>query len=292
MKKTDGRTRSIVLLAWLSVMAMPVAFALQPTQTTASATGSVTPLTAADCAAMLQGRATTGTNPLPCARLARVRFTYVDFAGQQHEDGQLILMDAVAPYGLRLMDQLLAANFPLHSARPIEDYTGDDDASMADNNTSAFNGRNQTGGKAWSKHAYGAAIDINPLQNPYLSRGPDGKLSVSPPSSAPAFIDRKNVRPGMAETAAVRALFAENGFLIWGGSWQQPVDYQHFEIGEQGFITRLAQATPIEAGLLFDAYVTDYRRCLKRSPGSPGHPEQQTRQLLCSQKTMRAVRGL
>ncbi len=259
--------------------------------TTTSATGSVAPLSPADCAAMQQGHVITAANPLPCSRLARVRFSYVDFDGQQHEDGELILMDAVAPYALRLMDQLLAANFPLHGAHPLQDYAGDDEASMADNNTSAFNGRGKTGGKSWSKHAYGAAIDINPLQNPYLSRGPDGKLSVLPPASAPAFIDRSKVRPGMAETATVRALFADNGFLIWGGSWHAPIDYQHFEIGEQGFITRLAQATPIEAGLLFDAYVADYRRCLKTSSRSPANPDQQTRQLLCTQKTMRAVRG-
>jgi hypothetical protein len=247
---------------------------------TSESVPGITPLNAADCSAMLAVNVISEHNPLPCLRLARVRFSYVDFDGRQKQDGEMIVMDAVAPYVQRLMAQLLAARFPLHGAHPLTYYRGDDLASMADNNSSAFNGRAITGGSSWSKHAYGVAIDINPLQNPYLSRDADGRLSVLPPAAAALYTDRGVLRAGMAET--VRTLFAENGFMIWGGSWQQPIDYQHFEIGERAFIEKLARSTPERAASMFERYVRTYRDCAAlRTPA--------VREAQCAQKTMRSV---
>ena len=241
---------------------------------------AITPLTGNDCRAMLAANVISESNPLPCSRLTRVRFSYVDFEGRQKQDGEMIVMDAVAPFVRHLMAQLLAARFPLHGARELGYYHGDDLASMADNNSSAFNGRPITGGSNWSKHAYGVAIDINPLQNPYLSHEAGGRTVVLPPAAAASYTDRAAPRAGMAET--VRTIFADNGFLIWGGSWHEPIDYQHFEIGERGFIEKLAHARPEQAASMFERYVRTYRNCvaLRTSTG---------REAQCAQKTMRSV---
>ncbi|RXZ39088.1 M15 family peptidase [Oxalobacteraceae bacterium CAVE-383] len=237
---------------------------------------------------MLAANVISERNPLPCRRLARVRFSYVDFDGRRKDDGEMIVMDAVAPYVQRLLAQLLAAQFPLHSAHDLSYYHGDDLASMADNNSSAFNGRPITGGGGWSKHAYGAAIDINPLQNPYFGHDAQGRPMVLPPAAAALHADRaadrsaegKPLQAGMAE--AVRTIFAENGFLIWGGAWHEPVDYQHFEIGERAFIEKLAHATPAKAARMFERYVRTYRNCAAlRTPA--------VREAQCAQKTMRSV---
>ena len=245
-------------------------------------TPGIAPLSAEDCIAMQAANVIGASNPLPCRRLMRVRFGYIDFDGRERLDGEMIVMDALAPHVQRLLRQLRAAKFPLHSAHPLTYYAGDDEASMADNNSSAFNGRPMTGGSAWSKHAYGAAIDINPLQNPYISRAADGKLSVLPPAAAPRFTDRGILRAGMTES--IRDLFADNGFLIWGGNWRQPIDYQHFEIGDRRFIEKLARGTPGQAAQAFDRYVRTYRDCVAPQPADAAHKR------LCVQQTMQNVR--
>jgi len=106
---------------------------------------------------------------------------------------------------------------------PIEDFSGDDGASMAANNTSAFNCRPVTGGRSWSRHSYGTAIDINPQQNPYVT-----DLVVLPPSGRDhtnrTAYDPAMIRPGDVVTRA----FAEAGWR-WGGAFRTLRDYQHFE---------------------------------------------------------------
>lgn len=243
---------------------------------------TIMPLTDNDCHAMLAANVISELNPLPCSRLTRVRFSYVDFEGRRQQDGEMIVMDAVAPYVQHLMAPLLAARFPLQGARELGYYHGDDLASMADNHSSAFNGRPITNGSSWSKHAYGVAIDLNPLQNPYLSHeaGEWGRMTVLPPVAAAAYTDRAAPRFGMVET--VRTIFADNGFLIWGGSWHEPIDYQHFEIGERSFIEKLAHAKPEQAASMFERYVRTYRNCVAlRTPAG--------REAQCAQKTMGRV---
>jgi hypothetical protein len=98
---------------------------------------------------------------------------------------------------------------------PIDAYGGDDDASMAADNTSAFNCRAavSTGPKHWSMHAYGIAIDVNTVENPYIFNG-----SVLPPNGA-AYTDRANVRPGMATThGTLVRVFTSHGWG-WGGNF-------------------------------------------------------------------------
>jgi hypothetical protein len=108
--------------------------------------------------------------------------------------------------------------------RPVSVYEGSDDRSAAADNTSAFNCRYAVaaGPKRWSAHAYGEAIDVNDVENPYLLGS-----RVIPPAGA-RFLDRSRVRPGMAVRGGtlVRA-FASVGWL-WGGRWTGSPDWQHF----------------------------------------------------------------
>jgi hypothetical protein len=105
---------------------------------------------------------------------------------------------------------------------PVDVYDGDDNRSMAANNTSAFNCRAVTGGSSWSEHSYGTAIDINPLRNPYVRGG-----TVLPPEGS-AYADRGLDEPGMIHAGdEVVETFGAHGW-IWGGTWDSTKDYQHF----------------------------------------------------------------
>lgn len=152
-------------------------------------------------------------------RLVRVRYHTLDGTVA---DGEIVAATDVADDLLRVFEALWTAGFPLARVRRIEAYGGDDDRSMADDNTSAFNCRPVNGGRGWSQHAFGTAIDLNPLENPMV-RGTE----VSPPAGA-AYLDRSDVRPGMI-TAGDAVVTAFTGVSWgWGGSWRSLKDYQHF----------------------------------------------------------------
>ena len=93
------------------------------------------------CEDMKNHKTLTDHGPVGCDRLASVKFSYFGFDGRVHADGEIIVLDAVAARVGRIFDRLLDFRFPLKQARPINRYEGDDDASMADNNTSSFNDR-------------------------------------------------------------------------------------------------------------------------------------------------------
>jgi hypothetical protein len=118
---------------------------------------------------------------------------------------------------------LFEDRFPIRAMRLVDDYGGDDFASIEADNTSAFNCRNATGSGEWSDHAYGRAIDVNPIENPYVHA--DGTTSHA--ASQP-YLDRSRHRPGMATPgrSLVRAFDAVG--WEWGGRWQSIKDYQHF----------------------------------------------------------------
>jgi hypothetical protein len=105
--------------------------------------------------------------------------------------------------------------------RLVDDYGGDDDASMAADNSSAFNFRVVAGTNVLSQHARGLAIDINPVENPW--RRPDRVL----PEAGRAFLDRGDVRPGMiVRPGPVVAVLDEMGWE-WGGDWKHAWDDHH-----------------------------------------------------------------
>jgi hypothetical protein len=154
-----------------------------------------------------------------------LRFLTVSYWGfdDRAQAGELVVHRDVAGDVIRVFGMLFRARFPIQRMVLIDAYEGDDDRSMAANNTSAFNCRAVTGGSAFSEHSYGRAIDINPLLNPYITNSG----AVLPPSGE-RFADRTLEEPGMihAGDVVVRA-FASIGWG-WGGSWSSVRDYQHF----------------------------------------------------------------
>jgi hypothetical protein len=106
--------------------------------------------------------------------------------------------------------------------RPVDAYGANDDRSMAADNTSGFNCRFVSGTRRWSMHAYGKAIDVNPVENPYVSGA-----RVQPPAGR-AYLDRSNVRPGMAVPGGILVRSLATVGWKWGGRWRGTPDYQHF----------------------------------------------------------------
>jgi hypothetical protein len=161
--------------------------------------------------------------PVGFAGLRLLTVSHWGFDARAHR-GRLVVNRDAAGAMLEVMRTLYKLRFPIRQMRLVDAYGADDHLSMAADNTSAFNCRFVAGsGGAWSEHAYGRAIDLNPLENPYVTESG----YVSPPAGAP-FADRSRHRRGMVHRggAAVEA-FAAVGWE-WGGNWPWPRDYQHF----------------------------------------------------------------
>jgi hypothetical protein len=172
--------------------------------------------------------------PVPIADLAYIRLTHWGMDGLVHS-GELVVHGQVVSDLRSIFAELFAARFPIEKMRLIDEYQGDDDRSMADDNTSAFNCRAVPGSRNWSRHAYGLALDINPLINPYLTPG-----RVSPPGGE-AFLDRKKNHPGLIVPGdACHQAFTRRGWR-WGGDWKNSKDYQHFDRSLPGGIPKAAQ---------------------------------------------------
>jgi poly-gamma-glutamate synthesis protein (capsule biosynthesis protein) len=163
--------------------------------------------------------------PVPWRGLRYLQLSYVGFDDRPHT-GELVVAAAYARDVVGVFRKLFEARWPIQRMRLVDAYGGDDDRSMAADNTSGFNCRRVKGSQKWSDHALGAAIDLNPVQNPYLSGS-----SVAPPGSrrfatldrgAGALVPHGTIR---SDDVVVRA-FSAIGWE-WGGSWAEP-DFQHF----------------------------------------------------------------
>jgi D-alanyl-D-alanine carboxypeptidase len=219
-------------------------------------------ITPALCAEMRSRHVINSGAPVGCDRLRLVRFDYVGFDGLLHDDGEIMVMDAVADQVLQLFAALRNLEFRIEKAQLIDRYDGDDDRSMADNNTSAFNHRKVLGTRSLSMHAYGVAVDINPRQNPYVERTPQGRAAIFPPAAV-KYLDRsrypaeQRLRLGLAEAAI--DVFADHGFAVWGGHWRNP-DYQHFQVS-RSLAAALVRLNAHDAAALFERHVEVFRRC-------------------------------
>lgn len=170
------------------------------------------------------------TNPakdvIPLQDLRYVKIRYVDFDGKK-QNGELICNQKIAQDLVEIFSELYDRQYPLASVRLVDDFGGDDLASMEADNTSCFNFREVTssgGGRhKLSLHAYGLAVDLNPLYNPYVKKG---KIL---PQSAKPYANRKNANPYRIDHEDLAyQLFTSHGFT-WGGDWKSLKDYQHFE---------------------------------------------------------------
>lgn len=157
--------------------------------------------------------------PVPRWKLRYVTVSHVDFKGSARQ-GELVVHKSVAADVVSAFEAMYDAGFRIKRMRLVDDYRGSDAASMAANNTSAFNCRRVARTTRWSEHAYGRAIDINPVQNPYV----DGDRVA--PTAGEAYVLRRPLRKGMVNRA-VRDAFTAIGWG-WGGTWTKVKDYQHF----------------------------------------------------------------
>jgi len=179
--------------------------------------------------------------PVPLSSLRYLTVLHIGFDGQTHM-GELIVHERIAPSVLEIFYRLYLAGYPIEKIRLIDDYNANDEASMTDNNTSAFCCRTIAGTDTLSLHSYGLAVDINPLYNPYVN----GDL-IAPAASA---YDRETgtvFSPHfMTEDDYCVKLFQAYGFT-WGGEWDGVKDYQHFEYNFRTLPTTIATtitATP------------------------------------------------
>ncbi|MBE5842371.1 MAG: M15 family metallopeptidase [Butyrivibrio sp.] len=159
--------------------------------------------------------------------LRYVGLLYVDFDGNT-QSGEMICNKAIAQDLLEIFSELYNNGYQIESIKLIDEFDGDDTASMLANNTSCFNYRVVEGTNRLSNHAKGLAIDLNPLYNPYITYNKDGSTNISPEGSE-AYADRNASFPyKIDENDLAYKLFKEHGFT-WGGNWNSVKDYQHFE---------------------------------------------------------------
>jgi D-alanyl-D-alanine carboxypeptidase len=159
--------------------------------------------------------------PVSLRDLRLLTMSYWGFDGRVHQ-GRLVAHRDVARQLVGVFRRLYAARFPIRRLVVVDVYGGSDFRSIEADNTSAFNCRHVDGTTRWSEHAYGRAIDVNPIENPYVSGG-----TTSHGESRP-YLDRSRRRPGMAyEGGALVRAFDAAGWG-WGGRWSGAKDYQHF----------------------------------------------------------------
>ena len=161
--------------------------------------------------------------PVAPEDLRQLTLTFHDFENKTRT-GILIVNRELADEVVRRFESLYRHGFRIERMAPVEEYGGNDDASMAANNTSAFNCRDATGKPGvFSNHSWGRAIDINPLTNPYVKGD-----KVLPPAGR-AYLDRTKAFPGsiLKDSFVVREF--EKAGWTWGGRWPDRQDYQHFE---------------------------------------------------------------
>ena len=154
--------------------------------------------------------------------LRYLRVLHRGFDGETHI-GEIVCNKEIAKDLLYIFRQLYQEEYPIEKILLVDEYGGDDELSMEDNNTSCFNFRPVAGTGRLSQHAYGRAIDINPLYNPYITS--DGFVPVN----AGDYVDRSAENPYKIDRNDLcYQLFDERGFT-WGGSWNSVKDYQHFQ---------------------------------------------------------------
>jgi hypothetical protein len=176
---------------------------------------------------MLKGDSWHKGCPVGLDDLRYLRIKYLNFDGVT-KMGEMIVHKDVADEVVVIFQALYDVGYPIHKMRLVSDYKGNDWQSIEADNTSAFNCRNATGSKKWSKHSYGKAIDLNSIENPYISRS--GHIAHKA-----SLQYRKRLHKN--QTSADKAVLLRNDKAVkifkkygwkWGGDWHGVKDYQHF----------------------------------------------------------------
>lgn len=175
----------------------------------------------------MQGKSYKENCTVPREELRYLHILHVGFDNNTHE-GELIVNKRIAEDVLDIFKELYKAGYQIEKVRLIDEYNAQDELSMRDNNSSAFNFRYISYSTTLSKHAMGLAVDINTLYNPYIKQV-DGRLNIEP-ANAVQYVDRNRQFPHKIDHDDLcYKLFTKYGFE-WGGDWEDLKDYQHFEI--------------------------------------------------------------
>lgn len=175
----------------------------------------------------MQGKSYKENCTVPREELRYLHILHVGFDNNTHE-GELIVNKRIAEDVLDIFKELYKAGYQIEKVRLIDEYNAQDELSMRDNNSSAFNFRYISYSTTLSKHAMGLAVDINTLYNPYIKQV-DGRLNIEP-ANAVQYVDRNRQFPHKIDHQDLcYKLFTKYGFE-WGGDWENSKDYQHFEI--------------------------------------------------------------
>jgi len=171
----------------------------------------------------MRGKSYTEDCTVPYEDLRYLRIRHVGFDGQDKR-GEMVVNAKIAEDVLEIFRELYEAGYKIERMVLIDEYDASDEASMTDNNTSAFCYRTISGTDKLSYHARGLAVDVNPLYNPYVS---DKKIE---PAAGKPYTDRSGGNEYyIDEDDLCYKLFSEHGFF-WGGNWNSVKDYQHFEM--------------------------------------------------------------
>jgi hypothetical protein len=176
---------------------------------------------------MIKGNSWRNDCPVALKDLRYLRIKHINFEGED-QMGEMIVHRDVSVEVTEIFEALYHADYPVNKMRLVSDYQGSDWQSIEADNTSAFNCRKATGSKKFSKHSYGKAIDINPIENPYVFRSGKSSHKASTP-----YLQRKR----RSEITSQRAILLPQDKAVkifkkygwkWGGDWSGVKDYQHF----------------------------------------------------------------
>jgi poly-gamma-glutamate synthesis protein (capsule biosynthesis protein) len=189
---------------------------------------AVSPITPAIQKRMIRGHSWHRGCPVGLNDLRYLRMTYRGFDGRDHV-GEMVVHRNVARDVTAAFGEMYRSGYPIKEMKLVSSYRGNDTVSINHDNTSAFNCRAVTGGTKWSNHSYGTAIDINPLENPYVSRS--GHIAHR---ESYAYDRRHRTHHGAHPRAVIVSgdpivhSFKRRGWR-WGGDWHSVKDYQHFD---------------------------------------------------------------
>ena len=189
---------------------------------------TISPITPQIKKRMINGGSYRASCPISLESLRYLTMSYIGFDNKEHI-GEMIVNKSVAKEVTAIFKELYKAKYPIRKMQLVSNYGGSDFASIEADNTSAFNCRPVDGTNRWSKHSYGKAIDINPLENPYVSK--NGHTSHK---GSQKYIKRARI----GSSAPQRALILRNDYIVklfksygwrWGGNFKCCKDWQHFD---------------------------------------------------------------
>lgn len=167
--------------------------------------------------------------PISFKDLKYLNLSYINFEGES-KVGELIVHKDVSKEVIEIFNKLYEIKYPIERMQLVSDYNGNDFASIEANNTSSYNCRNVEGTNKWSRHAFGKAIDINPLQNPFISKSGNisHKESLKYKKREHKNLNNPNDKAMILKDDTIVKMFKSYGW-IWGGEWITIKDYQHFD---------------------------------------------------------------